>query len=201
MARHSAVLAQIERRENLEQERRERAKAELAAVRDGVAETLDLEKARGAEFIEPSQKRGEGLKPALRKTQLVKLLGRQEIDARQFLAGCAYADVWNELYASGGLGSCLDDSVRVQRTWGVFKPTAAPEGRVSNLIKLDRMNNAMVRLSTGVPDVRKAALLVEVCGKDRSLADVAKLDSKQRGRLLERLCEALDQVANELHLA
>ena len=65
-APHIRAMEQEETRRNLEAEKNAREDAEERAVRTGMAETISLDRARGAKIITPKSGRGEGDKPAKR---------------------------------------------------------------------------------------------------------------------------------------
>lgn len=106
------ALAKAERQRRQLAERREAARAEQAAVRDGVAETAALLEARGAALIRPPVRRGEREKPIRRMSGLEWLLSKGRITPAQAEAGARYGAAYRAVAQVGAIRSILDDTPR-----------------------------------------------------------------------------------------
>ncbi|HMP63256.1 MAG TPA: hypothetical protein PKA17_09290, partial [Phenylobacterium sp.] len=91
-------------------EQRARARAEAAAVAAGVAETVALSAARGAEFETPPPPAAGGARavPYRRQTGLDWLARKGRIGARQKAAGERYGVLFRRAAREGALRSPLD---------------------------------------------------------------------------------------------
>jgi hypothetical protein len=96
-------------------EARERGRAEAHAVADGVAETVALAQARGAQFEKPPARKGERETPYRRRAGLEWLEGKGRITARQKAAGEAYGACWRR----AGSGPHIASSLEVQPSGGL----------------------------------------------------------------------------------
>lgn len=91
---HLLHMAAQERQRNLRIERQDKAKREDREVREGVAETLELDRERGAEFDQPKANRGGRQPPARRLSGLVALHRKNRITDQQFARGAEYGAVY-----------------------------------------------------------------------------------------------------------
>ncbi len=89
-------------------EARERARTEARAVAEGVAETVDLARARGAAFEKPAARRGERETPYRRQAGLEWLTRKRRINALQRTAGEAYGACYRRAGAGARIGSTLE---------------------------------------------------------------------------------------------
>lgn len=94
------------REQLLAAERRARAKAEAAAVEAGVAETVALSAARGAEFEAPAH--AARATPYKRQAGLDWLARKGKISARQKSAGERYGALYRRSAREGAIRSTLD---------------------------------------------------------------------------------------------
>lgn len=89
-------------------EAREKGRTEARAVADGVAESVALARARGAEFDKPAGRRGERETPYRRQAGLEWLAGKGRITARQKAAGERYGACFRRAGAAPAIGSTLE---------------------------------------------------------------------------------------------
>jgi hypothetical protein len=89
-------------------EAREKGRAEVRAVADGVAETVALSRARGAAFERPTAHKGARETPYRRQAGLEWLAGKARITERQKAAGEAYGACWRRAGQSPTIGSTLE---------------------------------------------------------------------------------------------
>ena len=101
-----AALEAAEVRRNLTRQAQIDAEAEARSVAAGVAETIAMEEARGAEFLRPDVRRGERAKPCIRLDGLTWLAARGRLSSRQVQAGTRYARLV-QIVEGGDIASCL----------------------------------------------------------------------------------------------
>ncbi|HEY0436748.1 MAG TPA: hypothetical protein VGC92_08915 [Phenylobacterium sp.] len=89
-------------------EARERARTEARAVAEGVAETVDLARGRGAEFEKPAARRGERETAYRRQAGLEWLERKGRITAAQRQAGEAYGAAFRRAGEEARIGSTLE---------------------------------------------------------------------------------------------
>jgi hypothetical protein len=89
-------------------EAREKGRTEARAVADGVAESVALAQARGAEFDKPAARRGERETPYRRQAGLEWLLRKGRITERQKAAGENYGACFRRAGSAPSLGSTLE---------------------------------------------------------------------------------------------
>ena len=89
-------------------EARERARTEARAVAEGVAETVDLARYRGAEFEKPAARRGERETAYRRQTGLEWLANKGRISAEQRQMGEAYGAAFRRAGQGARIGSTLE---------------------------------------------------------------------------------------------
>jgi hypothetical protein len=89
-------------------EAREKGRTEARAVADGVAESVALAQARGAEFDKPAARRGERETPYRRQAGLDWLLNKGRITARQKAAGESYGACFRRAGSTPAIGSTLE---------------------------------------------------------------------------------------------
>lgn len=89
-------------------EAREKGRTEARAVADGVAESVALAQARGAEFDKPAARRGERETPYRRQAGLEWLLRKGRITERQKAAGESYGACFRRAGSAPSLGSTLE---------------------------------------------------------------------------------------------
>lgn len=89
-------------------EAREKGRTEARAVADGVAESVELAKARGAEFDKPAARRGERETPYRRQAGLDWLARKGRITDRQKAAGEAYGACFRRAGSAPAIGSTLE---------------------------------------------------------------------------------------------
>lgn len=101
-------LALIERESLLKIERQEARRREVKEVTEGMAETIALERARGAEIVTPKPGRGEKAKPARRVLPLDGLdFLKPKLTPKQFDAGRRFEAFWRATHRSD-TKSCLN---------------------------------------------------------------------------------------------
>jgi len=89
-------------------EARERARTEARAVAEGVAETVELGRARGEAFDKPEPRRGERETAYRRQGGLEWLMRKGRITAIQRAAGETYGACYRRAGAGGHIGSTLE---------------------------------------------------------------------------------------------
>jgi hypothetical protein len=89
-------------------EARERARTEARAVAEGVAETVDLDEARGAEFEKTPPVRGGRETPYRRQAGLDWLARKGRITEAQKAAGELYGACWRRAGSASSIGSTLE---------------------------------------------------------------------------------------------
>ena len=89
-------------------EARERARTEARTVAEGVDESVELARARGAEFEKPTPRRGERETPYRRQAGLEWLAKKGRITAAQRQAGEAYGAAFRRAGAAQRIGSTLE---------------------------------------------------------------------------------------------
>jgi hypothetical protein len=89
-------------------EAREKGRTEARAVADGVAESVELARARGAEFDKPAARRGERETPYRRQAGLDWLARKGRITDRQKAAGEAYGACFRRAGSAPAIGSTLE---------------------------------------------------------------------------------------------
>src|SRR4051794_37186202 len=89
-------------------EARERARTEAHAVAEGVAETVELARTRGAEFDKPAARKGERETAYRRQPGLEWLLRKGRISAAQRAAGEAYGACYRRAAVGAHIGSTLE---------------------------------------------------------------------------------------------
>jgi hypothetical protein len=97
-----------ERDRLLVEERRRRAKAEADAVVRGVAETVALERARGAAIEKPAGPHGSRETPYRRRAGLDFLAMKGRITEIQQAAGARYRDAYRVAQPTAAIGSTLE---------------------------------------------------------------------------------------------
>lgn len=97
-----------ERERLLVEERRMKARAEALAVADGVAETVGLERRRGAAFEVAGEGRGGRVRPYRRQAGLEWLARKGRLSPAQKAAGERYRDAYLFAQATVSLGSTLE---------------------------------------------------------------------------------------------
>jgi hypothetical protein len=136
-------------------EARERARTEARAVAEGVAETVDLDAARGAEFEKTPPARGGRETPYRRQAGLEWLALKGRVTARQKQAGEAYG----ALYRRAGVSTNIGSSLEVQPSGGL---SAGP-----SLALLLKMAAGRARAEAELTELRRRLFgqsdLVSVC--------------------------------------
>jgi len=97
-----------ERDRLLVEERRRRGKAEAAAVAEGVAETVALERLRGAAVERPLGARGPRAAPYRRQAGLDFLARKGRISEAQRAAGARYREAYRVAQPTVAIGSSLE---------------------------------------------------------------------------------------------
>jgi hypothetical protein len=171
-------------------ERQAKARAESAAVTDGVAETVALSRARGQAIAEPSAKRQRVCaRPYRRLTGLEWLAAKGRIDAAAKAAGERYGWVYRRVKSEKPIPSTLADRVR----GGFVTPDVADvlahgEGTEQARRRLAELRRKLLRQ----PDLVAACDLI--CGEEKTPREAAGGD-RDAGRLEAVLKVALDILA------
>ena len=180
----TAFLARLERERLLRLEARGRARAEALAVETGVAETVALSRARGAEIEPPEQ--GEG--PYRRMSGLSWLARKGKISPEQARAGAIYGACYRKSMAEAAIGSSLGIEPGGGGGTALSLVAARAEGRVVAAAKLAAMRARLL----GQKDLVAACDLV--CGRELTPREAAGGD-RAAGRLEAVLGVALDVLA------
>lgn len=174
-------------------ERQARARAEAAAVTQGVAETVALSRARGQAIAEPAAKRQRVCaQPYRRQTGLEWLAAKGRIDAAAKAAGERYGWVYRRVKSEKPIPSTLAERVRgAFVTPDVAEVLAHGEGTEHARRRLGEFRRRLLRQ----PDLVAACDLV--CGEEKTPREAAGGD-RDAGRLEAVLKVALDILAGEV---
>ena len=183
--------ARVARERLLRFERQARARAEAAAVADGVAETVALSRARGQAIAEPAgPRRRVCTQPYRRQSGLEWLAAKGRIDATAKAAGDRYGAVYRRAKADQPIRSTLD--VRPGRGQDPTAPLAESlahgEGTEVARRKLAELRRRLWRQ----PDLVAACDLI--CGEEKTPREAAAND-RDAGRIEAVLKVALDILA------
>jgi hypothetical protein len=156
-----------------------RAKAEAAAVAQGVTETIGLSEARGDRFTPAPRGQHKG-GARRRKDGLDWLYDKGRISHRQKLAGERYGDDWRKAQPRA-LRSFLDDTVRG------YVEAAPEEARAHAGLRLSRARALALNGNAALAEAAD-----RVCGECLSPAQWAQGDDRLAGRLEDRIQRALE---------
>jgi hypothetical protein len=190
MAR-AAELARLQRQREMMEVRRERARTEMKAVAEGVAETVALSRARGAAICEPAGRRGEPAKPYRRQAGLDWLATKGRLNAAQKAAGERYGALYRRVAGAVRIGSSLD-----------VKPGAGSAGAPLSevLSRAEGSAQAASRLATLRLRLADHPTLVAacdlICGQELTPREACAGD-REAGKLEALLGVALDLLAAE----
>lgn len=168
----------------LQMEARAKARAEDAAVAEGVAETVGLSRARGAAFAAETER---GVITYRRQTGLDWLLKKGRLTAQQAQAGARYGACWRSARAAAAIASTLD----VQPGGGAWggPPLSAlvrqVEGRAQAAAQLARYRTRLMNQQDLV------AACDRICGEELTPREAAG-GEREAGRLEAVLKVALD---------
>lgn len=169
-----------ERKRHLETERQERQRVEFREVTEGMAETIALERERGAEIITPPAERGGRTKPARRIKGLAWLVERKRITPRQAEAGRRYGVLYS-VVESGDVKSCL-----------AFMEIRAPANSLHpGDVKVWARHKLKEAREILVGHTAMIFAMDQVCGLDKTPREIVPLQ-REAERLTERLGIALD---------
>lgn len=178
--------ARVARDRLLRLERQAKARAEAAAVAQGVDETVALSRARGAAIAQPTDAR----RPHRRQTGLEWLAGKGRIGAAAHAAGQRYGAVYRRAKADPSIRSTLD--VKAGRGQPAIAPLAEMlahgEGTQAALRKLAELRARLCRQ----PDLVAACDLI--CGEEKTPRE-AVASERDAGRIEAVLKVALDILA------
>lgn len=104
----AAYLARLERERLSRVEAQGRARLEARRVAEGVAETVALSTARGAEFDVPAAAAGERQRPYRRLAGLDWMLRKGRLTNAQKAAGERYGECYRKAKGEAAIGSTLD---------------------------------------------------------------------------------------------
>jgi hypothetical protein len=175
-------------RERLQRiEQRERQRDEAAAVTEGVAETLDLELARGAAFEAPSASRAAAYR---RQAGLEWLARKGRLNDAQKAAGERYGACYRRAMQAASIGSTLE----IQPGMGSAGPPlsallAKAEGRRWAEAKLNLYRGQLLSQRDLI------AACDRVCGQELTPREAAG-GEREAGRLEAVLGVALDILAS-----
>jgi hypothetical protein len=171
-------------------ERQAKARAESAAVTEGVAETVALSRARGQAIAEPSVKRQRVCaRPYRRQTGLEWLAAKGRIDAAAKAAGERYGWVYRRVKSEKPIPSTLAERVRGEFvTPDLAEVLAHGEGTEQARRRLAELRRKLLRQ----PDLVAACDLI--CGEEKTPREAASGD-RDAGRLEAVLKVALDILA------
>lgn len=171
-------------------ERQAKARAEAAAVAEGVAETVALSRARGQAIEGPEPgRRGPRAQPYRRQTGLEWLEGRGRIDAAAKAAGERYGWAYRRVKLEKAIPSTLAPRVRGEFLVPEISEVLA-HGERTDLArkKLVEFRNRLWRQA----DLVAACDLI--CGEEKTPREAAACD-REAGRLEAVLKVALDILA------
>lgn len=175
----------------LRQERQAKARAEAAAVADGVAETVALSRARGQAIAEPAPKRHRiCAQPYRRQSGLEWLVAKGRIDPAAKAAGERYGWAYRRAKLEKPIPSTLDDRVRGPFVAPSLEAVLAHgEGTELARRKLGELRRRLCRQA----DLVAACDLI--CGEEKTPREVAA-GEREVARLEAVLKVALDILAS-----
>lgn len=184
MRNTAAYLASIERRQNIDDARKNRERLEREAVDAGRRESISLRLSRGDVIDQPEARRGERDKPAIVRDgwDMAKIALKKRNERSLIAAGDKYAELYRTAWGSG------------------MKCDSAPIIRSTNQNDNDpadrRARQAIAALNkTGLASVKSFVdIMEEVCGKGSHLLAISK-DKNGIAVLRERLHGALSLAA------
>lgn len=177
-----------ERDRLLVEERRRRAKAEADAVAQGVAETIGLERGRGAAFEKPA---GAREAPYRRQAGLEFLARKGRISEAQSAAGVRYREAYRVAQPTAAIGSTLE----------ILPGSSAGGPPLKALIaKAGARHAAEARLALYRRRLMDHPTLIEacdlICGRELTPREAAGGDDREALRFEAVLRIALDLLAD-----
>ncbi|MBP6877505.1 MAG: hypothetical protein KBC34_05760 [Phenylobacterium sp.] len=185
----AAYLARLERERLIRVEQQGRARLEARQVAEGVAETVALSQARGAQFEAPPATRGERQRPYRRLAGLDWLLRKGRLTTAQKAAGERYGRCYRMAQGEVAIASTLD-----------IKPGGAAETPLTAVIARAEANaRARDALSAYRDTLRGQPSLVAacdmICGEELTPREAACGGDREIYRLEAVLEVALDMLA------
>lgn len=164
---------------------RARARADAAAVTQGVAETVSLSRARGQAIAAPDAPRGRG--PYLRLTGLAFLARKGRIDARGHAAG----ELYGQTFRRARLDARIPSSWAAQPGGGMDagRPLTEVLSHAEGTAAAQRRLAALRRRLAGQPDLVAACDVI--CGEEKTPREAAG-NERDAVRLEALLKVALD---------
>lgn len=187
----AAYLARLERERLARVEQQGRARLEARQVADGVAETVALSAARGAEFEAPPCVRGERQRPYRRLAGLEWLSRKGRLTSAQKAAGERYGRCYRVALGEAAIASTLD-----------VKPGGATETPLTAVIARAEANaRARDALNAFRETLRRQPSLVAacdmICGEELTPREAVLGGDREIYRLEAVLEVALDMLAAE----
>jgi hypothetical protein len=187
----AAYLARMERERLARVEQQGRARRLAREVAEGVAETVTLSAARGAEFDAPEPARGERQRPYRRLAGLDWLARKGRLSAAQKAAGERYGECYRRARGEIAIGSTLD-----------IKPGGAAETPLTAIIARAEANararDALTQLRARLS--RQPTLVAAcdmICGEELTPREAVQGGDRETYRLEAVLEVALDILASE----
>lgn len=185
----AAYLARLERERLMRAEQQGRARLEARRVAEGVAETVALSAARGAEFEAPPVARGERQRPYRRLAGLDWLLRKGRLTTAQKAAGERYGRCYRVAQGAVAIASTLD-----------VRPGGAAETPLTAVIARAEANaRARDALDDYRETLRRQPSLVAacdmICGEELTPREAARGGEREIYRLEAMLEVALDMLA------
>jgi hypothetical protein len=184
----AVYLARLERERLAKAEQQGRARLAAREVADGVAETVALSAARGAEFEVPSVARGERQRPYRKMAGLEWLARKGRVSPAQKAAGERYGECYRKALGEVAIASTLD----VRPGGAAETPLTAVIARAeANARARDRLAFYRERLRDQVGLVTACDM---ICGEELTPREVAG-DDRGTQRIEAVLEVALDILA------
>jgi len=187
----AAYLARLERERLVRAEQQGRARRAAREVEEGVAESMALSRARGAEFEAPEPARGERQRPYRRLAGLEWLARKGRLTPAQKAADERYGECYRRARGEIAIGSTLD----IRPGGAAETPLTAIIARAeANTRARDALMQFRARLSRQ-PTLVSACDMI--CGEELTPREAVKGADRETHRLEAVIEVALDILARE----